>query len=95
MIDPMAVEIMMQFKAAGLRVPEEVAVAGFTDNPTAAVVEPSLTTVSQPGYEMGVLAAECLLDQLSGDWEEEEKPKRHVLQASLVERKSSQKRGAS
>ncbi|MGY6557690.1 MAG: LacI family DNA-binding transcriptional regulator [Nitritalea sp.] len=93
MIDPMAVEIMMQFKAAGIAIPKEVAVAGFTNNPTAAVVEPSLTTVSQPGYEMGVLAAECLLDQLSGDAEEEQ-PKRHVLQASLVERKSSQKRGA-
>ena len=45
----------------GLRVPEDIAVVGFDDNPTSAHMEPALTTVRQPFYEMGRRASEILL----------------------------------
>ena len=45
----------------GLRVPEDVAVVGFDDNPSSAHMEPGLTTVRQPFYEMGRRACEILL----------------------------------
>ena len=88
MIDPVAVDILTEWKKNNIRIPEDIALAGFTDNPTAAVVEPPLTTVSQPGYEMGKLAVSHLLDQLDGLASED--PISIVLDTTLVVRKSSQ-----
>ena len=45
----------------GLHVPEDMAVVGFDDNPSSAYMEPALTTVRQPFYEMGCRATELLL----------------------------------
>lgn len=89
MIDPVAVDVLTYWKSVGLKVPEDIALAGFTDNPTAAVVEPPLTTVSQPGYEMGKLAVSHLLDQLDGQASDD--PISIVLETTLVPRKSSNK----
>lgn len=88
MIDPVAVDVLTQWKSMGIKIPEDMALAGFTNNPTSAVVEPPLTTVSQPGYEMGKLAVSHLLDQLDGIASED--PISIVLETTLVPRKSSQ-----
>ncbi|EKB49924.1 LacI family DNA-binding transcriptional regulator [Cecembia lonarensis] len=90
MIDPLAIDIMMVLKEQGLKIPEEIALAGFTNNPTSAVIEPSLTTVSQPGYEMGQIAANHLLDQLDDLVPDE--PQSFVLLTTLVPRNSSKKK---
>jgi LacI family transcriptional regulator len=46
----------------GLSVPGDLSVAGFDDIDLAAIVRPALTTVHQPNYEMGCLAADILLN---------------------------------
>jgi len=51
----------------GVRVPEEVSVAGFDDIEVAALVTPPLTTMSQPRFEMGRMATEQLLAMLRGE----------------------------
>lgn len=48
-------------KQHGLHVPEDIAVVGFDDNPSSAHMDPALTTVRQPFYEMGRRASEILL----------------------------------
>jgi LacI family transcriptional regulator len=50
----------------GLRVPQDVSIVGFDDQPHAAYTWPALTTVRQPAMEMGMAAARALLDQLRG-----------------------------
>jgi LacI family transcriptional regulator len=90
MIDPLAIDLMMVLKEKGVKIPDEIALAGFTDNPTSAVVDPSLTTISQPGYEMGKIAANHLLDQLDEIVSDE--PQSFVLQTTLVARESSKKK---
>jgi LacI family transcriptional regulator len=90
MIDPVAVDVMIVLKERGIKIPEQIALAGFTNNPTSAVVEPSLTTVSQPGYEMGQLAANHLLDQLEEIVTDE--PQSFVMLTTLVPRNSSKKK---
>jgi LacI family transcriptional regulator len=90
MIDPLAVDVMMVLKEKGIKIPKDIALSGFTNNPTSAVVEPSLTTVSQPGYEMGQIAANHLLDQL--DEVVSDDPQSFVLLTTLVVRESSKKK---
>jgi DNA-binding LacI/PurR family transcriptional regulator len=50
----------------GLRVPGDVAIAGFDDIPLAAYAAPPLTTVSQPIREQGEMAAQILVDRIEG-----------------------------
>jgi DNA-binding LacI/PurR family transcriptional regulator len=50
----------------GLRVPADVAIAGFDDIPLSAYAAPPLTTVSQPIREQGELAAQILVDRIEG-----------------------------
>lgn len=60
--DVMAVGAMAAFRARGIAVPDDVAVAGFDDIATLRDLVPSLTTVRLPLEEMGVRAAELALD---------------------------------
>ncbi|QJE02167.1 LacI family DNA-binding transcriptional regulator [Massilia forsythiae] len=50
----------------GVRVPDDVAVAGFNDLPSSAWMLPSLTTVDTPRYRIGFEAASLLLDVIAG-----------------------------
>jgi LacI family transcriptional regulator len=51
---------------AGLRVPQDIAVVGFDDIPTARLAYPSLTTITQFQEQLGERAAELLLERLNG-----------------------------
>ncbi|MBL0745456.1 LacI family DNA-binding transcriptional regulator [Chryseolinea lacunae] len=61
--DPIAVPVLQLLKEKNIRVPEEISVVGFTNEPVSAFIEPSLTTVSQPSHEMGKKAIELFLEQ--------------------------------
>lgn len=87
--DMLAIGAMKNIKKAGLKIPEEVAVVGFSNWFVSKLYEPALTTVNQPGYEMGYKAAELVIDQI-------EKPQTRkfetvVLKTELVLRQSSNK----
>lgn len=47
-----------------IKVPSDVALVGFSDEPFSAVVTPSISTVKQPGYDMGYQAAEKLIGRI-------------------------------
>jgi LacI family transcriptional regulator len=65
--DPAAIGAMRVIKKAGLRIPQDIAVVGFSESRMAEVVDPPLTSVSQPTFEMGKAAAELLLKQIAAD----------------------------
>jgi DNA-binding LacI/PurR family transcriptional regulator len=84
--DRMAMGAIWAIRAAGRRVPDDIAVVGFDDIPAAADFNPALTTVRQPGAEMGRVAAQMLLKLIAG----EPVPNREViLPAELIIRQSS------
>ena len=56
--DPTAIETILTVKKAGLRIPEDVAVVGFSNDYVSGLIEPSLTTVSQPVKEIGRVATQ-------------------------------------
>ena len=84
--DAMAVGAMRALRDAGLRVPQDVAIAGFDDIPFAARTDPPLTTVRQPIQRMGSVAAETLIDMISHPHPQ---PRRMILPTELVIRESS------
>lgn len=65
--DLTAVGAMKALKAKGIRIPQEVAVVGFGDDTTLSeMVDPTLSSVSQPGFEMGKRATKLLIDKING-----------------------------
>jgi len=64
--DLIALGALMAAREAGLRVPEDVALAGFDDIPAARLVSPALTTVAQFEQSIGRRAAGMLLERLTG-----------------------------
>ena len=72
-------------QARGLNIPQDVAIVGFDDMPWAALLNPPLTVVRQPGYEMGRRAVEMLFYRIA----EPNRPTAHVvLKTTLVVRRS-------
>ncbi|MEM7737487.1 MAG: LacI family DNA-binding transcriptional regulator [Deinococcota bacterium] len=63
--DHIAIDAMYVAQAGGLRVPDDIAIAGFDDIPSASIVTPALTTTHIPMVTMGEYAAELLLEQLT------------------------------
>jgi len=64
--DNCAVGCMVALKQGGIRIPADIAFAGFNNDPVSTVVEPNLTTINYPGYEMGQVAARNLISHLNG-----------------------------
>ncbi len=67
--DLMAVGAMLACKAAGLRIPEDMAIAGYDNVALAHLVMPPLTTLDQHPRRIGTIAAELLLDRLAGRYD--------------------------
>ena len=61
-----AIGAYQALKAAGLRVPEDVAIVAFDDLPLSTMIEPAFTVASQPAYEIGRQATQLLLTRLAG-----------------------------
>lgn len=59
--DLMALGAMQEFKAAGLRVPQDISIIGFDDISFSSLSEPALTTVNSPRIEIGRRAVEALM----------------------------------
>jgi len=86
--DVLAIGCLLAFREAGVRVPEDVAVAGFDDIPLASLVSPALTTVRVHIAELGRSAMEHLLVHLADP--KGTKPVSRRLVPELVVRDSSE-----
>ena len=79
--DLMAVGVMQALAEAGRRVPEDVAVVGYDDDPMAAGLQPPLSSVRQPIEEMGREMARLLMDAIHSP----DRPPRKVLLTTRLE----------
>ena len=62
--DTSAVEVIYELQKSGIRIPDDIAVAGFNNEPVSRVIQPCLTTVDYPAREIGRLAASSLINIL-------------------------------
>ena len=91
--DACAVSCMQTLKQAGIAIPQDIAFVGFNNDPLAKVVEPNLTTVNYPGYEMGEAAAQTLINHLNGT-SNINSTNTIILRSELVIRESSVRQAA-
>ncbi|MEN0002992.1 MAG: LacI family DNA-binding transcriptional regulator [Bacteroidota bacterium] len=83
-----AVGAMQLAKEKGLRIPQDLGIVGFANEPFTDLVEPRMSTVEQHSAQMGELAAETLLANIQKQ-EPDLVPKKLVLTPSLITRASS------
>jgi LacI family transcriptional regulator len=88
--DNCAVGCMLALKEAGIRIPEDIAFVGFNNDAVSKVVEPNLTTINYPGYEMGEVAALNLINHLNGT-STMHATNTIILRSEFIVRASSQK----
>jgi len=82
---------MKGIKANGLKIPEDIAVVGFSDWQFSSMTEPALSSVLQPGFEMGQEAAKLLIEMIEMDDNEPLVPEIKMLKTKLIQRASSMK----
>ena len=83
--DMMAIGCLESLREAGLRIPDDIALAGFDDIPIARYVSPALTTAAVPIAEIGRRALECCVDLIAG----RKTDRQNIIQPDLVVRASS------
>ncbi len=91
--DAVALGAIVALKHANLQVPKQVAVVGFSDWKIASILDPPLSSVAQPGEDMGMLATRLLLREINALKDDQETfPETIVLRTQLKVRASSQRR---
>lgn len=65
--DPVAIGAMLTLRANHIDIPNQVGVVGFSESRFSEVIQPTLTTVSQPTYEMGKVAAQLLIQEIESN----------------------------
>lgn len=88
--DRKAVGAMLALKEMGIKIGKDVGVAGFTNDPVAAIITPSLTTVEEPALEVGKKCCELLLKHIS---KKNFIPEEVVLNGTLIVRHSTMRTG--
>jgi LacI family transcriptional regulator len=86
--DTTALSVIIYLRENGIKVPDDILIVGFSNEPFSEVVTPSISTIKQPGFEMGKKAAELLIRQIRA----KDKPVRFqtfVMPTELIVRESS------
>ncbi|MEH7111310.1 LacI family DNA-binding transcriptional regulator [Neobacillus niacini] len=84
-------EILKAVKESGLKIPEDVAIVGYDDPAWAELVDPPLTSVYQPAYEMGEKAAKRLIELIKNT--DKTEPETTIFEPKLIIRKSCGEKG--
>lgn len=87
--DPLAIGVMVTLKQNNIKIPDQVAIVGFCDEPIATVVEPALSTLVQPAFEIGETAAQIFFDHIHTNTPVIQKK---VFSTELIIRDSSKKK---
>lgn len=88
--DTSAISAIQTIKKSGLRVPENIAVVGFSNTPQSLIIEPSLTTIDDHAFEMGQAAARLLIRQIEKS-EEDMATETIVIRNDLIVRDSTRR----
>ena len=86
--DVAAISALQYLKSQGKRIPEDIAIVGFSNESISSIIEPPLSTINQSGFEIGKTATQLLLSKINNK-SSKQLEETIVLDANLIERKSS------
>lgn len=86
--DRMAIGAMLAIKEKGLKMPHEIGLVGFNNEPITRLVTPSISSVDQPAFDLGKIAAKLFIELVHNnddmsEVEEVLKPKLFIRESSL------------
>ncbi len=87
--DTFAVHCVKALQNAGYKIPEDIKIIGFNNDPITMVINPTLTTIDYPGYKMGVLAGQSIINHLKGNIDIES-ANSIILKHKIITRESTQ-----
>lgn len=87
--DTTALSCIKHLKDINYKVPEDIAIVGYSNEPFSEVVTPSISTIKQPGFEMGQKAAQLIIKQINSK-SEPVKFETITMPTELIVRESSQ-----
>ena len=68
--DDAAIGAIKSIKKLNIKIPEEIAVVGFSNSLNSTIIEPKLTTIDQPGEKIGKTAVEFLIKEIEDESDE-------------------------
>lgn len=83
--DRMAIGAMLAIKERGFRMPQDIGLVGFNNEPVVSLVTPGISSVDQPAFELGKAAAKFFIERMHNEHMNEEL----ILKTKLVVRESS------
>src|SRR5690606_21165536 len=89
--DTCAISCMKKLMQEGISIPNDIAVVGFNNDPICRIIEPNLSTIDYPGYEMGEVAVRNLIQRMGG-FEDHSMTNTVTLRSELIVRASSLKK---
>jgi LacI family transcriptional regulator len=95
--DPAAMGSMQAIRKKGLKIPKDIAIVGFSNWELSSLMEPPLSSVDQPGFEMGQEAARILIRhiEMKSKKKVEPAPEVRIFKTRLIVRESSLKKSGS
>lgn len=87
--DRMAIGAMLAIKEKGLHMPQDIGLVGFNNEPVVSLVTPGITSVDQPAFELGKIAAKLFIETMHN--ENDMSHVEEVLKVKLIVRESSQR----
>lgn len=88
--DYMAMGAIMAIQERGLKIPDDIAISGYSNEPFAPLINPKLTSVEQFSKEMGIETAKLLLEQIGSD-NSIKVPRKIMIRPKLILRDSTLK----
>jgi DNA-binding LacI/PurR family transcriptional regulator len=85
----MAIGAMLAIKDKGLKMPQDIGLVGFNNEPVTSLVTPGISSVDQPAFELGKVAAKLFIETMHQ--EEDMSHVEEVLKPKLIIRESSLK----
>ncbi|WP_073001737.1 LacI family DNA-binding transcriptional regulator [Mariniphaga anaerophila] len=86
--DTTALSVIIYLREHGIKVPDNISIVGFSNEPFSELVTPSISTIRQPGFEMGKKAAELLINHIKQK-EQHTSSQTIVMPTELIVRESS------
>lgn len=87
--DRMAIGAMLAIKERGLNMPNDIGLVGFNNEPVASLVTPAISSVDQPAFELGKVAAKLFVEMMHNN--EDMSNVEEILKPKLIIRESSQR----